>query len=464
MQDSLRGLKEMGKLVKYCGSCEEGFAERFAFCPDCGASLQTFEMNPITNEIKLQEETPETPAEAVAAAQFASADAVEEAPVEQVAAPAEINEDIPVYADGYDASTGPLDADYVEAEIIEPEDSHEEAAPVAAATIPAYYHAAEMHADEPRNAWGVVADGSDDDGGYHVTVIQEKNVKQRNVLLLGSTVLMVVLAVGGTILSLFNKTLGIDAIGDERSLAYLIDDVPMVVEEEPEKKKEDDGGGGGGGGKDEPDPVSQGDLPDQTREPIRPPDVNTYRSDNFELKTPVPSTESDRKFEKKYDRWGDPNSRFAGLSNGPGTGGGMGTGVGTGVGSGRGTGVGSGTGSGSGSGNGDGDGDGTGSGRGTGAPPPPVKPAVTTAMRFISKPRANYTDAARTNAVTGSVKLKVTLLASGQVGSITAVTRLPHGLTEQAIAAARLIRFEPRRVNGVPVSTIATVEYNFNIY
>ena len=37
----------MGKIVKYCSSCDEGFAEKFGFCPDCGAQLQAFEMSPV---------------------------------------------------------------------------------------------------------------------------------------------------------------------------------------------------------------------------------------------------------------------------------------------------------------------------------------------------------------------------------------------------------------------------------
>ena len=40
----------MGKIVKYCGSCDESFAEKFGFCPTCGASLQAFEMNPLVAE------------------------------------------------------------------------------------------------------------------------------------------------------------------------------------------------------------------------------------------------------------------------------------------------------------------------------------------------------------------------------------------------------------------------------
>ena len=37
----------MGKIVKYCTVCEEGFAEKFSFCPNCAASLNAFEMKPV---------------------------------------------------------------------------------------------------------------------------------------------------------------------------------------------------------------------------------------------------------------------------------------------------------------------------------------------------------------------------------------------------------------------------------
>src|SRR5215204_5412612 len=68
-------------------------------------------------------------------------------------------------------------------------------------------------------------------------------------------------------------------------------------------------------------------------------------------------------------------------------------------------------------------------------------------LTIKSKPAAKYTDAARENNIEGSVRLKVTLLASGEVGSISVVNGLPDGLTEQAIAAARKIKFEPKRIN-----------------
>ena len=38
------------------------------------------------------------------------------------------------------------------------------------------------------------------------------------------------------------------------------------------------------------------------------------------------------------------------------------------------------------------------------------------------------------------------------------------GLTEMATPSARQIKFEPKKVNGVPQSISVTVEYSFVIY
>ncbi len=116
---------------------------------------------------------------------------------------------------------------------------------------------------------------------------------------------------------------------------------------------------------------------------------------------------------------------------------------------------------------------GNGNGKGDGnqglkpPPPPPVVPkvpAVTEKFKILAKPRADYTDLARQNQVTGTVTVKVTFLASGQVGSVVPVNGLPYGLTEKAIAAAKSIKFEPAKRDGVATTTVATVQYNFNIY
>ena len=49
----------MGKILKYCNTCEEGFAERFSFCPDCGGQLVTVEVNPVETKPSAREEVVE---------------------------------------------------------------------------------------------------------------------------------------------------------------------------------------------------------------------------------------------------------------------------------------------------------------------------------------------------------------------------------------------------------------------
>lgn len=445
----------MGKILKYCSSCDEGFAERFTFCPDCGGALQAVQLNPL--EEAARDEVP-------APAFLADEAAVIEAQEESVAETIEFNEAIDdVEFEAAPAHEEPISEIFTESDTAAGSDIVEESVYEPAPEFTGnYYQTPEMHADEPRDQVLAPIYTRENDGGYYVTVIQEKNTKQRNALLLGATVFMLSVIMLAWLISLFQKDMGVASIGDEQSLAYFLDEVPMVVEEvEPEKKNDDEGGGGGGGGREDKDPVSQGDLADQSPTPTRPPDAKIPRLTNPSLELPPPQTQGNMKFEKKYDRWGDPNAAFGNLSNGPGTGGGMGSGTGTGQGSGTGTGTGSGTGSGYGGGTGDGNGDGTGSG--SGGPPPKVKP-VTQNYRIIARPKATYTDEARQKNIQGAVRLKITLLASGQIGPITPVTRLPYGLTEQAIAAARRIQFEPKKVNGVPQSIVITYDYTFTIY
>ncbi|MBX3244321.1 MAG: energy transducer TonB [Acidobacteria bacterium] len=83
---------------------------------------------------------------------------------------------------------------------------------------------------------------------------------------------------------------------------------------------------------------------------------------------------------------------------------------------------------------------------------------------ILEQPRAPYTSAARQNGVEGIVKLSVTLLANGKVGNVSPQTYLPHGLTQQAINAAKGIRFTPRTINGKPVNVTVTIEYRYTLY
>jgi len=449
----------MGKILKFCNSCEEGFAERFTFCPDCGGSLQAVELNPVqaaAEPVVAAVEEPQVPA-------FIQ-DEISE-PVREMINPEPTADEVEFAS----APTEEIPAARFEEPIEEVEEVIETAKPVAARhdspafmTAPGILFESEpKYADEVRHTIPAPLLSKDGDG-YAITVIEEKNGNQRNGLLLAATAFTLLVALGAWAVSLFNKDLNLGAIGDDRSIAMLLEDVPMPTVEEPKQEKnKDDAGGGGGGGREDQEDVNQGDLADQTKQPIRPPDAKVHRMDDPALVMPPPSTEGNKKFPKDYDRWGDPNKYGQIASNGPGTGGGMGSGTGTGQGSGTGTGAGSGSGSGYGSGVGDGNGDGRGSGDGG---PPPTVARVSQPLKILAKPKAQYTDAARTNQVQGNVTLRVTFLASGGIGSITTVKGLPHGLTEQAIAAARAMRFEPEKVNGVPRTTTRPVTYAFNIY
>jgi len=103
-----------------------------------------------------------------------------------------------------------------------------------------------------------------------------------------------------------------------------------------------------------------------------------------------------------------------------------------------------------------------------GGPAPSVvpDPAIrqTHNVTIRSKPRASYTDAARIYNIQGDIMLRVTFLADGTIGDITPVTRLPFGLTNQAITAAKAIKFEPARREGVAYSNVMTIQYGFWIY
>ena len=81
--------------------------------------------------------------------------------------------------------------------------------------------------------------------------------------------------------------------------------------------------------------------------------------------------------------------------------------------------------------------------------------------RILDKPKARYTDEARKNEVIGSVILRALLARNGTVVNISVVMGLPYGLTQQAIAAAREIKFIPAMKEGKPVSMWMQLLYEF---
>jgi TonB family protein len=107
----------------------------------------------------------------------------------------------------------------------------------------------------------------------------------------------------------------------------------------------------------------------------------------------------------------------------------------------------------------------SGTGRGneieSGTPGTPIR-GETTGVRILSRAKANFTEAACREKFSGKVVVRITFLASGEIGSVEVVEAAPYGLTEQALAAAKRIKFDPAKTNGVPTSVVKLVEYDFD--
>ncbi|HEV2668421.1 MAG TPA: energy transducer TonB, partial [Blastocatellia bacterium] len=82
---------------------------------------------------------------------------------------------------------------------------------------------------------------------------------------------------------------------------------------------------------------------------------------------------------------------------------------------------------------------------------------------ILYKEKAEYTLEARNKKIEGTVVLNVVFGVGGQISDIRVIRGLPHGLTENAIIAAKKIRFEPAMKDGQPVSVRGKLEFTFNL-
>ena len=229
-------------------------------------------------------------------------------------------------------------------------------------------------------------------------------------------------------------------------------------------------GGGGGGGREEQMEASNGKVPQAslTIPQVVAPDPHPPVIKNPAL--PMPATlDADPVLfppDTRQLNYGDPKSKSNIASSGPGTGNGIGSGNGGGIGPGNGGGYGPGNGGNTGGGERREGGGGPGGGGGGGPDYSKIFSGkeVTSKARVLEKPEPTYTENARKNQITGTVVLRAVFSSSGSVTNIHAVSGLPDGLTERAIAAAKNIRFVPATKDGHPVSMWMELQYNFNLY
>jgi TonB family protein len=110
----------------------------------------------------------------------------------------------------------------------------------------------------------------------------------------------------------------------------------------------------------------------------------------------------------------------------------------------------------------------------TDAPPADVKRVMIPGIRpsrqdsnrlFIAyKPNPYYTPAARKEGTTGTVTLRITFGAGGNIEKIVELSGLENGLTEEAVKVARLTRFLPQQADNKPVTVEKVIQYTFSIY
>ena len=210
-----------------------------------------------------------------------------------------------------------------------------------------------------------------------------------------------------------------------------LDELPLVFS----------GRNGGGGGNHDPLPASRGNLPRASLDPqIVPPTVIVPKE---MPKLPAEETlmvAPDVKL-PQGGQIGDPLSRFATLSNGPGGPGGIGKGCCDGVGSWEGNHFGSG--------------------------PPGIYPAGrqgVTVPQVIYNPEPGFSDEARKSKTQGTVVLLVVVGKDGRTYNIHVGQSLGMGLDEKAIEAVSRWRFKPATLNGQPVATQIAVEVDFHLY
>ena len=84
--------------------------------------------------------------------------------------------------------------------------------------------------------------------------------------------------------------------------------------------------------------------------------------------------------------------------------------------------------------------------------------------RILSRPNPSYTEQARKAQISGMVVVRAILAADRTVKHVLVIRALPFGLTEEAVRAAREIKFEPAMKDGQPVSQIVQIEYEFSVY
>lgn len=206
-------------------------------------------------------------------------------------------------------------------------------------------------------------------------------------------------------------------------------------------------GGGGGGGDHSIIEASKGKLPKIEKDPIVPPQVQTFDKPKIEMPSAI-AVQNDIKLPDNPElaNIGMKIGANVVLSNGTGSGGGMGSGSGGGLGSGNGIGY------------------GPGSGWNTGGGLAQVGGRVSAPVPLF-QPEAEFSDEARRAKYQGVCLVGLIVDAQGNPQNVHIVRALGMGLDEKAMEAVRKYKFKPAMRDGkYPVPVYVNIEVNFRLY
>jgi TonB family protein len=100
---------------------------------------------------------------------------------------------------------------------------------------------------------------------------------------------------------------------------------------------------------------------------------------------------------------------------------------------------------------------------GNATPAPKAQTINFVAPEVLSEPKPQYTEEARELKIQGEVTLQVKFGADGKVQVLRVISRLGHGLDEQAERVAEQIRFKPAAKNGQPVDHVTLIHILFQL-
>ena len=83
--------------------------------------------------------------------------------------------------------------------------------------------------------------------------------------------------------------------------------------------------------------------------------------------------------------------------------------------------------------------------------------------QIISKPQPQYTEEGRRLKIEGAVRLELKLTADGQVEVLNVISKLGHGLDEQAVRVAQQIKFTPAKLEGRNTDSTVVVSIIFQL-